>query len=395
MATNSLLTIDMVTNEALRVLHQKLRFVKTINRQYDDSFAVTGAKIGQTLRIRKPPQYTVTTGPTFSGQNSTETSVTLPLSTQKHVDLDFTSVDLTMSVDNFSDRFLVPAMAVLAANIEADALSMSNSVYNVVDNIGAAASFNKFLQGRKQMVDNLAPMDGKWACQLNTQDNVDMVDTLKGLFQSSSNIKAQYEDGVLGQTAGFEFYENTLLSNATTGTATNTGYLMNATLQSGSSITVDTGVGTWAVGDAFTIANVFRVHPETKSNTGILQQFVVTLATAASATALQIQPAITLTTAFQNVNSLPADNAALTKIGTTSTIYKPSLLYHQDAFTFATADLYLPKGVEMASRQVYDGISMRIVKQYDAQLDRQVTRADVLYGYVPLYPQLASRVLSN
>lgn len=391
---NTLLTIDMVTQEALRVLHQKLKFIKTINREYDDQYAKDGAKIGSTLRIRKPPMYTVSTGPTFVPQDSVETYASLAVTNQKQVGLGFTSAEFSLQIDDFSDRFLKPAMAVLASNIEADVLSVANGVYNVVDNIGAACAFNKMLQGRKQMVDNLTP-DGEWAAQLNTQDNVDMVDTLKGLFQSSAQIKDQYEDGVLGRASGFDFYENTLLSNQTTGTATNTGFLMNATNQTGATLTVDTGTGGFNAGDVITIANVFRVHPETKANTGIPQQFVVTAVVAAPATSLTISPAIVATGATQNVNSVPADNAAITKVGTTSTVYKPSLLYHKNAFTFATADLPLPKGVDFASRQVYDGISLRILRQYDGNYDRFITRADVLYGYTSLYPQNASRVLSN
>lgn len=394
---NTLLTIDMVTQEALRVLHQKLKFIKTINREYDDQYAKDGAKIGSTLRIRKPPLYTVSSGPTFVAQDATETYASLAVTNQKQVGLGFTSAEFALSIDDFSERFLKPAMAVMASNIEADVLSVANNVYNVVDNSGAACSFNKILQGRKQMVDNLTP-DGDWSAQLNTQDNVDMVDQLKGLFQSSAQIKDQYEDGVLGRTAGFDFYENTLLSNATTGTATATGFLINATNQSGTTLTVDTGTGGWNAGDVFTIANVFRVHPETKVNTGILQQFTVTTTNAAPSTSLIISPSIQgpLQGSTQNVNALPADNAAVSKVGgTTSAVYKPSLLYHKSAFTFATADLPLPKGVDFASRQVYDGISLRILRQYDALYDRFITRADVLYGYTSLYPQIASRVLSN
>src|SRR4051794_35313928 len=177
---NTLLTPTQVTRKALFVLHQKLNFVGSIVREYDDSFAKDGAKIGDSLKIRLPNQYQVRTGATLSAQDTTESSVNLQVATQKGVDLNFTSTDLTLSIDDFADRILEPSMAVLAAAIEADAMAMYKDVYNQVNNHGQPASFAKVLQGRKILVDNLAPLPSR-TCNLNTQDNVDMVDALKGL----------------------------------------------------------------------------------------------------------------------------------------------------------------------------------------------------------------------
>jgi len=218
---NSLLTPTAVTREALRILHQKLNFVGSINRQYDDSFARSGAKIGDTLKIRLPNQYTVRTGATLAAQDTTETSVSLQVATQKGVDLNFTSADLTLSLDDFSKRILNPAMAVLAANIEADAFNMYKDVYNQVNNQGFAATFAKALQARKILVDNLAPPGDRAVC-LATQDNVDLVDALKGLFQDSKEVARQYRDGLIGRTAGFDWMENTLLPSHTVGSAAGT-----------------------------------------------------------------------------------------------------------------------------------------------------------------------------
>ena len=92
---------------------------------------------GDTLKIRLPNQYVVRTGPTLSAQDTTESSVPLQIATQKGVDLNFTSSDLTLSLDDFSGRILEPAMAVLAAAIEADALSMRKDVYQQVNNAGS------------------------------------------------------------------------------------------------------------------------------------------------------------------------------------------------------------------------------------------------------------------
>ena len=400
---NSLLTINMITREALLVLHQKLNFVGSINREYDSSFAKDGAKIGDTLRIRLPNQYVTRTGATLATDRDTEErQVSLQVATQRGVDLDFTSSELTMSLDDFSSRIIEPAMAQLAASIEADALSMYQDVSQSIWNGGASANLARVLQGRKLLQDSLAPMNSRTAL-LNTQDNVDLVDSLKGLFQDSTNVAKQYREGYMGRTAGFDFAENTLLPRHTRGAATGAyttstlvAVLPVASKTPVSAITVATGTGAMNKGDVFTIGNVFAVHPETKANTGVLQQFVVTANYAGGAGSVQISPAIVMAGGYQNV-VIPTTSAtaAITFLGTASTSVGTSLVYQKDAFTFATADLVMPKGVDMAAREVFDGISMRIVRQYDINNDRFPCRLDVLYGYRTIRPQLAARLHNN
>ena len=395
---NTNLTIDMITNQALMILHQKLNFIGTIDRQYDSSFAKSGAKIGDTLRIRLPNEYTVRSGATLSTQDTTETSVSLPVTTQKGVDINFSSEELTLDIDDFSKRILEPAMSVLAANVEADAISMYKDVYNFVDNAGSAMTFAKALAASGKLTDNLTPYDGR-SLNLTTQDNIDMVDALKGLFNAQDKLSSNYKEGRLaGPFAGFEgIYENTLLGNHTTGTAAaTTNYLVNGASQTGATLTVDGGSTTFLDGDIITIAGVNRVHPETKADTGILQQFVVTANSGTSATSLAISPYITITGGKQNVTAAPADNAAVSKVGGgASSVFTNSMAYHKDAFTFATADLVMPKGVDMAARKVLDGVSMRIVRDYDINNDKFPCRIDILYGYAAKRPQLACRIGNN
>jgi hypothetical protein len=393
----------MITREALRVLHQKLNFVGSINREYDSSFAKDGAKIGDTLRIRLPNQYVTRTGPTLSANTDTEErQVSLQVATQRGVDLNFQSTELTLSLDDFSSRIIDPAMAQLAASIEADALTMYQDVSQSNWNGGSAATFPRVLQGRKLLQDSLAPMNSRTAL-LNTQDNVDLVDSLKGLFQDSTNIAKQYREGYMGRTAGFDFAENTLLPRHTRGaanaaytTSTAVGVLPVTSTTPVSAITVATGTGAMNKGDVFTIANVFAVHPETKVSTGVLQQFVVTATRPGGAGSVQISPAIVMAGGYQNV-VIPTTSAtaAITFAGTASASVGTSLVYQKDAFTFATADLVMPKGVDMAAREVFDGISMRIVRQYDINNDRFPCRLDVLYGYKTIRPQLAARLHNN
>jgi hypothetical protein len=269
-------------------------------------------------------------------------------------------------------------------------MTMYRDVYNQVDNQGQAATFTKVLQGRKILVDNLAPLNGR-TCNLNTQDNVDMVDALKGLFNDQAAISKQTREGFMGRTAGFDFMENTLWPSHPRSAAA--GFLMNGAGQTGATLTVNTGTGAPVQGDVFTIAGVFRVHPETKQSTGVPQQFVIS--GTATTTSFPISPAIVTTGAAQNVSGSPASGAAVTFSGTASTNYGLSMAYQKGAFAFASADMVMPRGVDFAAREAFDGVSMRIVRQYDINNDKFPCRLDVLYGFKTIRPQLACRLANH
>jgi hypothetical protein len=398
-ATNTLLTINMITAKALAILHQKCNFVGAINRQYDDSFANAGAKIGSTLRIRLPVQYTVSTTPALSLQNTVETNISLPITNQYHVDFSFSSNELTLTIDDFSARYIEPAIAVLAAQIEATTIGMMwPAVWNQVGTAGAAMPFKTVLQSRKLLLDNLTPQSKQWLLRINTQDNVDLVDSLKGLFQQSTQIARQYTDGLMGIAAGYEWAESTHFTTQTRGAesgAYTTAVVANQ--NTGSTLAVVTGTGAGNVGDVFTIAGVYRVHPETKISSGILQQFVLTSAYAGGGGNMAIAPAINgvVGSPQQNVATTANATAPITFANTASTATGLSLAFHPDAFTFATADLVMPGGVDMASRVVKDGISMRAVRQYSISDDTFPIRIDVLWGAVAMRPQLACRLVAN
>lgn len=393
---NASLTIDMITSEALRVLHQNCNFVRSINRQYDDQYARDGAKIGSELRIRLPNQFTVRTGATMAVQGVTEQSTTLTMATQKGVDMDFASAELTLSIDDFSNRYIKPAMSVLAANIENDVIS---TVYKQVpwqiNNIGSAATSAKILSARKALKDNLCPDE---AMRLNwgTQENIDTVEALKTLFQSSERIKEQYEEGSMGHALGFDFYENTLWPRHTSGTNTNET-VVNGASQTGSTLTVTNGSAkTLVVGDIVTFVGCNRVHPETKADTGVAMQFVVTATLTSSGTQLSISPAIVTSGATQNVSASPTTGQAVTKQGATSAVaYNVGMAYHRDAFTFVSADLPTYTDAHMCSRKTYDGFSMRVWSASDIINDRLATRIDILYGFKTIRPEWAARLANN
>ena len=399
---NTLLSPTIITREALRILHANLNFIGNINKQYDNQFANSGAspsgKIGPSLTIRMPNQYTVRTGSVLQTQDTVETSQLLTVSTQKGVDTIFSSTDLTLTIDEFSKRYLQPAMSVLATNIEADALSMIKDVYNAVDDNAAYLTYKDVALGRKILNQYLAPPTDRVAI-MQSDHVVSFLDAIKSNFNPQESVAKPYLTGKIGKVNGLDTFENTVLNPFQTGTAAaTTGYTTNsATAQTGASIIVQTGTTTFLKGDIITIAGVYAVDPESKVSRGFLQQFVITADSGVSATTLAISPAIVATGAAQNVTNGAANTQAIVKIGGgASAIYKQSLFFHPEAFTFVTADLIdVSKFGAWGARQVMDGISMRIARQYDIVNDNVPCRIDVLYGYKTLRPQLAVRVIAE
>ena len=399
---NSFLSPTIITREALRILHANLNFIANCNKQYDAQFANAGAspsgKIGPTLTIRNPNQYTVRTGSTISVQDTVESSQTLTVSTQKGVDMTFTSQDLTLTIDEFSDRYLKPAMSVLATNIESDALSMVLDVYNAVDDNANPITYKDVALARRKLNEFLAPDDGDRVGVISSVHVPSYLDAIKGLFNPQEVLSKPYLTGKIGKVNNMSFYENTVLAQFQTGTAAaSTGYQVNGANQTGATINVNTGTTTFLKGDIVTFAGCNAVDPETKTNRGYLQQFVITANSGTSASSLAISPSIVTTGAGQNVTASPTTTGAVVKIGGgASALYAQSILFHPEAFAFVTADLVdVSKFGAWGARQVMDGISMRIARQYDIVNDKIPCRIDVLYGYKTLRPQLACRVIAQ
>jgi hypothetical protein len=287
-------------------------------------------------------------------------------------------------------------MSVLASALEADAVGMYKDVYQLVGTPGTTPNtLLTYLQARARLNNSLTPMDANRTTHLSPLATATIVDALKGLFQDSSAIREQYREGSMGRTAGFDWYENPLVPTHTNGN-TVAGVQVNGAAQTGATLNIKgvANTNTFAKGTVFTIAGVCEVHPETKAVTPRLQQFAVAAdATMGGTTgSLTISPAIVTSGAGQNVAASPADSAALTVVGSASGAYEQELAFHRDAFAFATADLVMPRGVDFAAREVFDGVSMRIVRAYDINNDAFPCRIDVLYGYKTIRPQMACRV---
>jgi hypothetical protein len=392
----------MITRKALEILENNLVITRNVNRQYDDSFAVSGAKIGSTLRIRLPDRALVTDGAALQVQDDAEQSTTLTVSTQKHIGVNFTTAELTLSLDDFAERVLKPRISQLASSIDADVANAYKAIFNTVGTPGVApATALVLLQAQQKLNESAAGMAPRYAT-VNPAANAGLVNGLSGFFNPTDTISKQFKNGMMGTgVLGFdEINMSQSIKVHTTGSRAGTILVNGAVSTQGqSTISIDGLTGatdTVTVGDVFTIANVFAVNPQTRESTGSLQQFVVTAAQTGVSNALAnmaISPPIyTSTSALATVNSFPADNAAVTFVGTASTGYPQNMIYHKDAITFATADLVMPQGVDMAARANHNGISMRVVRAYDINNDRMPCRIDVLYGFSTIRPQMACRL---
>jgi len=400
---NTILTSTKILREALRILKNTLSFTAAANREYSKEFAVSGARIGNTVTVRKPNRYTIRTGATLSAQDTEETSVSVTLDTQAGVDINFTSQELTLDLDDFSKRVLEPAMATIANKVDYDGCGQYLNLFNQIGTPGTTPGSAVWILGVGQRLDEMAaPRDGGRYLTVNPAANASLVNGMSGFFNPSGAISSQFRNGSMGQNVlGFsDIAMDQNIRQHTVGAHGGTP-LINGSPSSGATSIVTDGwtasvTGLLKQGDVFTIAGVNAVNPQSRVSTGYLMQFVVTAdvdSDAAGNATINIAPAIIDSGAYQNVDVLPADNAAITVAGTASTQYPINIGCHKDAFTLATADLLMPGGVDFAAREVYDGISMRIIRQYDINNDNFPCRIDILYGWKTIYPELGCRLI--
>lgn len=433
--SNNLLTISDITNEGLMILENELTFTDKVNREYDDKFGVDGAKIGYTVNVRKPARFKGTAGPALNVEDFVESSIPVTLNTQFHVDTQFITSDLLLSMDQFSKRVLKPKIATIANRVDYDGLVMAKTnIANIVGTAGTApTTLTPFLSAGALLDTEGVPRDGERYMVMDQFSQASMVGSLTGLFNPQVSISEQYKKGLMARsTVGFDWYMDQNVTGQTFATTTGTPQYDNTIA---SSAIISTGwsdggtlgikgltasTGTINVGDVISIANVNMVNPQNRQKVNQVRYFVVRpftgtpangtfaastdpvtgLTTGGTYTAdgsgkLQVQVSTAIITGgqFQNVDSVPANSANITFYASNK-VSPQSMAFHRDAFTMVSADLPLPGGVDMAARasdkQV--GMSMRVVRQYTINNDALPTRIDVLYGWAPLYRELACRV---
>jgi hypothetical protein len=410
--SNSLLTDSIITKECLMALKNKLGFTKHVNRQYDDRFAQDGAKVGAVINIRKPTRYEAISGAALSIQDSEDKYEALTLDSQYHVGMAFSSKDLTLSIDQFRERYIDNAVIALANKV--DSIGYSAMYKDIFSSVGVPSAtalpstLKGFTQAKAKMALLGAPQSGLTAI-VDPLVEASLVEGLKSLFQSSSEIKKQYEDGMMGYAAGSKFVSSANVSKHTVGDHEGTPAIDTTVTANGTAtLHLDGTLGTvtgWAKeGDVIQIANVYAVNPQTKQSTGELAQFVVTADTNSSGNeiaALPISPAIYLSGPYQNVNRAPTDGDVVTIFGHATSyanvVAPQNMVFHKDAFVLGCADLALPRGTHMAARasDKESGLSIRLVSDYDINNDRIATRLDILFGWKCVYPELACRVVGQ
>jgi hypothetical protein len=393
---NSLLTIDMITKAAVSLFKNSNMFIQNINTQYDDQFAVDGAKIGDTLRIRLPNDFVVRRGPAFSAQDTSEKFTSLALQTQSGVDVSFSTADRTLKLDDYAERILMPMMNNLAGDFAADIMSgVESGACNFVSATDGSGNIisptsTTVLNAKALLEQNSAPSSPGRKVVQSPQTEANLVGTLSGLFNPSQAISEQYRSGTMKNALSFDFFMDQTVINHTTGTFT--AGTVNGANQTGTTITVNAITGTLTQGDIITIDGVNSVNRVTKKTNAKLRQFVVTANVASGATSIPIYPSIIPSNAgsavqYQTVDVSPANAAAVRLVTLPSEVYAKNLAYAPEAITMATADLVIPKGVHEASRRQYDGISMRMVTAYQIGTDQLGTRSDIIYGYKYVRPE--------
>ncbi|OYV74786.1 MAG: hypothetical protein B7Z66_15330 [Chromatiales bacterium 21-64-14] len=393
---NSLLTIQMIAREAVRLWKNTNAFMRNLDTQYDDQYAREGAKIGSSLRIRLPVDFTVRTGAAASFQDVSEQFTTLTLATQQGVDMSFPSIDLTLSVDDFAERYIAPAVNNLAGQVAVAVMSgAEGGVCNYIDNEAAGAiitpTINTFLTANAILDTQSAPTLNHRVVT-NPFTDARIAGALSGLFNPATEISEQYRSGAMKNALGLDWMKDQTVIQHTSGSFS-AGTVSGAG-QSGTSIATNAITGTLAKGDIITFAGVNGVNRITKADYGQLRQFVVTGPVASSGTSIGIYPALIPPGAggaavqYQTVTASPANSATISLVGPASATYRKNIAFVPEAVTMATADLEIPPDVQ-AGRDQFDGVSMRMVRQYIVGTDQTGTRLDIVYGYLWVRPEWA------
>lgn len=398
---NTLKFIDMVAREALAVAHEQCQFIGTTDRQYDDSFGKTGAKIGSTLRVRNPNKYTRRQGSrVMDVQDQAESTQNITVATQDGVDMRFNSAELSLDTDSvkdvqaFSKRYIEPAVKVLVSGIESDYLAYATkSTFNVAGTANTAITdLTAPGLARAKINQGLAPK-GDRSIQM---DSVTMASLVKGVaayFNPSGAIEKQYKEGMVARTSMADYYENERVWSLPNAADVATDLATYTVTEGDTDITVDALSAAPVAGMVFTIAGVYEVHPETKASFASLKQFVV--GTGSTTTNVVFSPAFysSASGALQNASAIPATTAAVTFVGDASKNYVQPLMYHKEAFQFVTADLPLMDDAVKCARRVQDGLSLRVWQASDIRNDELLMRIDILYGFAALRPEWACRMI--
>lgn len=401
---NAFLTDDIISLEALSVLENNLVAAKHTDRKLEALFGPHGgSNRSDTIRVRKPNQYTIRTGRTFAAQDIEDQFTTMAVDTQIGVDTQIFSDEFKQDLSSFSDQVIKPQISLLANKIDLAVLEAAKQTHNIVGTQGAAVSaLSTYLSAGVKLDQNACPRDGQRAMILGPQMQADAVSFLSGLYNAQSKVGKQYETGEMGRgVAGFNWDMDQNVSTHTVGPLGGAPLLNGAPANGASTLVTDGWTAAAAArlkqNDVFTIANVNSVNPVSKVSTGVLMQVRVTAdfsSDVAGAGTISIDPPLYFSGAKQNVSAQPADNAAITVFGAASTLGANGIALHKSAIALAFAELPKPEDTDMAATKTDKklGISLRFIRWYDGDADAYKARFDVKYGIKVLRPEWVVRV---
>ena len=401
--TQTLITPSIIAKEGLFQLMNNLVMAKLVHREYKKEFV----KVGGTVSLRKPVRFVSTSGATLTKQDVEEGTTSIVISTRKHVGWGFLSEDLTLTVEQYAERYMEPAGIRLGNDVDLSLTGLYSSLFVSGGTPGSTPSSFAALGTMAQYLDDFAvPDDGKRKLVLNPASRWSMADALKGIYDNSMP-KDFVRRGLLGRLANFEIYGDQNIGSHTCGARVDDAAILidNGTLNSNSSPQANTitmhmdGFGgdtanSLRVGDVCTIADVYSVNPVSKQSTGRLMQFTVTTAVtpAGNESDVILAPALVSTGPYQNVSAAAVDGAAVTFLGTNSTVFPQNLAFHRNALALVMCPLALPDGASFKARTQHDGVSIRVVKDFSIVDDEDIIRLDILYGVKAIYPELGGRL---
>jgi len=407
---NKIITPSVIAKEALMQLSNKLIFANQVHREYKNEFK----KIGDTVSIRKPVKFYAADGATLVKQDVEEGNTSITVNQRKHVGWEFDSAALTLSIAEYSERYIKPATLVLANVVDQAVAALYSSVWNTVGTVGTTPSTFAHLAAAAQRMDEMAVPSEPRAAVVNGAAKWAIAGAQTALQVQAMAGKA-YRTGEIGEVADFTTFGSNNVKTHTQGTKAGTplvnGAAQVSTYQSVSTtgnkqnLITDGWTASSAIlkkGDVFTIANVYAVNPvPAEGTTGktvlpYLQQFVVNADISADGSGnatLSISPAIITSGPQQTVSAAPADNAAITVFGTASALVPQNLTFAKNAFALVTVPLIMPDGAAFKAQENHEGLSIRVVKDYDITNDKEIIRLDVMFGTAAIYPELACRLV--
>ena len=396
--TNVLATSNIVAREALAVLENMTSFAPAVNRDYEDEYGgnmARGYAPGATINIKRPPRYTYRAGRVAVPQATVEPTVPLTLS-QGGTDINFNSIERTVSLTALSDK-LTAAMAPVVNEIDRQGLSVARfATHNTLNGAGALPTTQVLAVAAMTNVNARldimgAPVkDGRRSFCMGPVLNGSMVQGFAGLFNMSERINGQYRTGYMQDSFGLRPMMDQNVDTHVNGAATATN--INGANQTGSAITVvAVAAGTLTRGSVIQLPGVNSVNPQSRTDTGVAMDFVVTADALVGATTINVSPALVTSGPFQNVSASPTNTTVYVISGLASTAYKANIGFHKDAFTLAMVPLFQPpaRGVLSSEQMSHNGFMLRVVQFYDGVNDNCIFRMDVLFGWAATYPELA------